>query len=238
MLKTRELREFFHSPIFYVVMGVFLALSGYRFFSLILSFIENASYYPEYMVGDSLNSMLDMDPVYHIFPQLFIFYSYLCVMAVSVLDLNLGRDRMLGLDKVELLSGTNSVLSLLLRKSLSTSVIVCSMMAPTLLYPAVISIFTKLDWGIIFSSYLGLFILIGLSSAIVSVAGVFRMPVAVGIFLNTVILLFLNFYFFEQMFSPFFFGTIKIDVIMVVTAVYLAALYLAKGLYEAVRVYT
>ncbi len=237
MLKTREIREFFHSPIFYVVMAVFLALSGYKFFSLLLSFIESMSYYPEYIYGDNIGSMMNLHAAYYIFPQLFMFYSYLCVMAVSVLDLNLGRDRMLGLDKVELLSGNKSVLGLVLRKSLSTSVVVCSMMVPTLLYPAIISVFTELDWGMILSAYLGLFILVGLSSGIVSVAGVFKIPFAVGIFLNMVILLSLNFYFFEHMFSPFFFGTIRLDVLILSTLLFFFAVSLAKRLYISVRIY-
>ena len=186
MLRSRELKELFHNPVFYVIVAVFLSLSGYKFFSLLQSFIEESSYYPEYVYGSKISSMMGMDVAYYIFPQLFMFYSYLCVMAVSVLGSGLGHDRLMDMDKIELLSTSKSVKGLIFRKIMSCSIVIYAMLIPTLIYPFIINIFTSVDWGLLLSSYTGIFFLVLMMSGINSIIGIFRFPVAVGIFLNMV----------------------------------------------------
>ncbi len=237
MLRSRELKELFHNPVFYVIVAVFLSLSGYKFFSLLQSFIEESSYYPEYVYGSKISSMMGMDVAYYIFPQLFMFYSYLCVMAVSVLGSGLGHDRLMDMDKIELLSTSKSIKGLIFRKIISCSIVIYAMLIPTLIYPLIINIFTSVDWGLLLASYIGIFFLVLMMSGINSIIGVFRFPVAVGIFLNMVILLFLHFYFFENMYSSFFFGAVKLDVVLFSITVLLSALALATSFYKAVRMY-
>jgi len=84
---------------------------------------------------------------------------------------------------------------------------------------------------------LGLSILIVLCSGLVSITGIFKLPQAVGIFLNLVILLFAYFYLFDSMFSSFFFGVVRSSTVVFSLAVFLASLFLASSFYKAVRMY-
>ena len=238
MLRSREVKEFFSSSVFYIVTAIFISLSGYKFYSLLLAFIDTISVYPEYIVGSQVGSMMGSDAGSYIFPQLFMFYAYLCVMAVSVLSSGLGHDRFMDMDKIELLSTGVNPLSLVVRKSLSTVISVMFMLAPTIVYPAVISLFTYIDWGIILSSYLGLFLLIFIYSGLASVPGVFKLPQSVGIFLNLVALLFIHFYYFDAVFAPFFYGVLRVSTILFSIVIFFASSLMSRSLYKAVRIYS
>ena len=237
MLKTRELRELFHSPVFYIVTAIFIALSGYKFYSLLLSFVENMSFYPDYVFGEELSSVMGANAGAYIFPQLFMFYAYLCVMSVSVISMGIGHDRMLDLDKIELLASRTSPLKLILRKVLATFVAILFMLIPTLLYPAMLSLFSPVDWGVVLSSYVGLSMLVLLCAALVSIPGVFKLPQAVGVFLNLVILLSMHFYFFDPILASFFFGVIRASTVVFFFVLFIASLFLSLSFYKAVKTY-
>ena len=234
----REFREFFSSPAFYIIAALFLALSGYRFYSLMLSYMDLMSSYPEYIVGGEISSLMGLDPNIFIFPKLFEFYSYLVLLSVPVINIGIAYDSSNSIDKMELMIRGVSEYRYILRKAFVSSIILIIIIIPTFLYPLILWIFTEPDKGLLLSSYAGLFLLIFASSCLVSPIGVLSNPISVTVFLNMVVLFFTYTYFWSSSFSPFLYGMLKFSTIIEVLIFSALMIFISGKIYQSKRIYS
>lgn len=238
MKRYREFREFFSSPVFYIVAGIFLVLSGYKFYSLLVSYIDLMDVYPDYLVGTEIKELMGVSVNNFLFPRLFSFYSYLTLISIPILNSGIGYDRFAGLDKLELTASGRSEMDLILRKIFTSTFIMLVILVPTVLYPFIIAVFTKVDSGIVFSSYAGLVLLIFLSSCIVTPFSVLKIPFAVSIFMNMVLLFIVYLYFLGPVFDPFMFGVIRVSTLLFIAFLSFAFIFISKNIYLSTRLFT
>ncbi|MCX6112323.1 MAG: hypothetical protein NTY22_03420 [Proteobacteria bacterium] len=237
MRTNRELKEFFSNPVFYIIAGVFLALSGYKFYSLILSYTDIISSYPDYMFGGEISALMGMNVNTFLFPKLFGFYSYLILAAVPVLNAGIGYDRTLEIDKIELMVNGLTETGLIIRKIITTTLLMLLILSPTILYPMILSVFTDIDYGVIVSSYIGLLILVFAASCVVTPFGIIKMPIAVSIFFNVVILIIVYIYVLEPVFSSFLYGSIKLSLLLFIAIFSSALILFSSKIYESTRIF-
>jgi ABC-2 type transport system permease protein len=141
-LLGKELRALFVQPIAYVLIAVFLLVMGY-------AFVTNLA-------------MTRSAALVRIMFQA----AVLLLLFVPLITMRLlAEERRHG--TLELLLATPAREGdIVLAKFVASMTLVAVMLAPTLLYPAVLAWFGKPDWGPIYSGYLGLLLLASLLSAI------------------------------------------------------------------------
>ncbi len=237
MIKFREFKEIFNTPAFYVLAAVFLALSGYKFYSLLLSYTDLLSTYPDYIFGAEVKQISNIDVNSFLFPKLFEFYSYMIVVAVPVLSSSLGHERLYELDKVELTAGGVTELLLIIRKLLFVCSIFFILFIPTLIYPLFLAVFTSVDWGLLLSSYIGVLLLAFMMASLCVPIGLTRINFTVSVFLNLVLAIATFVYFFESLFSSFWFGIVRLSIMLFVVIISVAFLFLARRIYVSTRIF-
>ena len=141
-LLGKELRALFVQPIAYVLIAVFLLVMGY-------AFVTNLA-------------MTRSAALVRIMFQA----AVLLLLLVPLITMRLlAEERRHG--TLELLLATPArEHDIVLAKFVASMSLVAVMLAPTLLYPAVLAWFGKPDWGPIYSGYLGLLLLASLLSAV------------------------------------------------------------------------
>lgn len=237
MRTFREFKEILNTPAFYILAAVFLALSGYKFYSLLLSYTDLISMYPDYIFGTEAKQISNIDVNRFLFPKLFEFYSYMIVVAVPVLSSSLGYERLYELDKIELSAGGTTELSLIIRKLLFVCSIFFILFIPTLIYPLFLSVFTPVDWGLLLSSYIGVILLAFMLAALCAPVGLAKINFTVSVFLNLVLVIATFVYFFEPLFSSFWFGIIRLSIIIFIALLSVAFLFLARRVYVSTRIF-
>ena len=127
----REFRSYFLSPIAYIVISIFLLVTGWFFFSTF--FIYNQA---------SLRIFFNLLPI------IFSFVVPAITMRLFSEELNIGSYEILRTMPVTLLD-------IVLGKFTAALVFIGVMLIPTLAYPACISFLGKLDWGPVVGGYIG-----------------------------------------------------------------------------------
>jgi ABC-2 type transport system permease protein len=150
----KEMRLYFTSPVAYVIIGIFLLLAGYFFYSIFAFFTMasmqaamNPQFARELNVTDSV-----MRPL----------FSNLSVILLLLMPLVTMR-----LFAEERRSGTLELLltfpirdgAVLLGKYLSALSVYAIMLALTLAYPLMLFYFARVEWGPILTGYLGLLLM-------------------------------------------------------------------------------
>lgn len=134
-LLAKEVRALFHSPIAYIVIAVFLFLTGYSF-TLTLFINKYAT-------------------LVHIFFQ----SAGLLLLIVPIITMRLfAEERKAGTLEL-LLTAPVRESHVVLAKYLASMAVVLTMLALTSAYAAVLGIFGSPEWGPIYSGYLGLVLL-------------------------------------------------------------------------------
>jgi ABC-2 type transport system permease protein len=134
-LLTKEVRGLFHSPIAYIVIAVFLFLTGYSF-TLTLFINKYAT-------------------LVHIFFQ----SAGLLLLIIPIITMRLfAEERKAGTLEL-LLTAPVRESHVVLAKYLASMAVVLTMLALTSAYAAVLGIFGSPEWGPIYSGYLGLALL-------------------------------------------------------------------------------
>ncbi len=132
---TKELISYFVSPVAYVVLTVFLALSGY-FFVNILFYTKEASL--RYLLGNMSVTFLFVTPLL----TMRLFAEEKRTNTMELLVTSPLRD-----------------FEMVLGKYFASLFIVLMMLSATLIYPICLSIYGDPDWGPILAGYLGVFLL-------------------------------------------------------------------------------
>ncbi|HXA96673.1 MAG TPA: ABC transporter permease subunit [Candidatus Dormibacteraeota bacterium] len=147
----KEMRLYFGSPVAYVVFTFFLVISGW-FFSTIFLFYSDASMrsFMQPQFGQNLNVIENvMRPLFTNMSVVLLFFIPMLTMRLFAEEQKSGTIELLLTYPVrdgEVLAG----------KYLAALALYGLLLALTLLYPALIAYFTRVEWGPILSGYLGL----------------------------------------------------------------------------------
>lgn len=128
---SKELRDYFVSPIAYIVISVFLLVTGWFFFS------------PFFLFNQA--SLRDF---FNLLPPVFSFIMPALTMRLFAEEFNTGSYEILETLPV------NS-LDIILGKFLAVAVLVAALLVPTLSYAVSVSLLGDLDWGPVAGGYLG-----------------------------------------------------------------------------------
>jgi ABC-2 type transport system permease protein len=131
-IARRELKAYFNSPIAYIVVGAFLLIAGYLYFSTV--FLAGSA---------SLRSFFSVAPI------LFVVFAPAIAMRLISEELRSGT--------LELLT-TMPVRDhqVILGKFVAALAVICSALAMTFIYAITIASVGDLDWGPVVGGYLGL----------------------------------------------------------------------------------
>ena len=153
----KEIKAFFSSPIAYTVIVMFQIMSGYFFYSVVRYYDSMSTYANRRHQTWEALSLMDgiFRPMYDNISVLLLFLVPIITMRLFAEEKKSGTIEMLftyPLKDQEIITG----------KFLASLTVLVTMYIPTLLYPIIISMFGKIEWPVIVSTYLGL-ILMGMS---------------------------------------------------------------------------
>jgi ABC-2 type transport system permease protein len=164
----KEMRLYFSSPVAWVVVAVFLVIAGYFFYN-IFAFFALAS------MQSAMNPSMarELNVTDSVLRPLFSNVSVILLLLMPLVTMRLFAE--------ERRSGTIELLltypvrdgAVLIAKYLSAVALYAIMLACTLLYPAMVAWFARLEWGPLVTGYLGLLLM----------GGTF---IAVGIFASSI----------------------------------------------------
>ena len=138
----REFRTYFVSPIAYIVITIFLLVTGWFFFTTFFLFNQA-----------TLRNFFSMLPV------IFAFVVPAITMRLIAEEFNVGSYE-------TLLTLPVTYLDVILGKFLACLALVAAMLAPTLAYAITVSALGELDWGPVIGGYVGALLLGGAFAAI------------------------------------------------------------------------
>ncbi len=153
-IARKEVLSFFFAPMAYIVMASFLVMNGFLF-SLILAALSQP--------GASSAS-----PMALFFGGTLFFWIFMILMA-PVLTMRLGAEERKTGTLETLLTAPVSDAEVVLGKYLGALAMVLALWLPTLLYCGVLSRFSEIDWGTVWTGYLG----VGLVSLFFTAVGLF-----------------------------------------------------------------
>lgn len=127
----KEFKSYFVSPIAYIVISIFLLVTGWFFFSTF------------FLVGQA-----NLRNFFSLLPIIFSFVVPAVTMKLFSEELNIGSYE-------TLLTMPVTFTDIILGKFAASLVFIAAMLVPTLFYPVMISFFGQLDWGPVAGGYLG-----------------------------------------------------------------------------------
>ncbi|MDY6970779.1 MAG: ABC transporter [Thermodesulfobacteriota bacterium] len=140
----RELKAYFVSPIAYIVISIFLLITGWFFFSVFF-----------------LYNQADLRNFFTMLPIIFSFVVPAVTMRLFSEELNVGTYEIL-------LTMPVTILDVVLGKFAAAIAFVSAMLVPTLAYPVTASFLGQLDWGPVAGGYVGA-VLLGSAFAAIGV---------------------------------------------------------------------
>ena len=138
----KELYAYFLSPIAYIVIAIFLIVTGWFFFSTFFLF-----------------NQANLRNFFALMPIMFSFVVPAVTMRLFAEELNIGSHELL-------LTMPVSVRQVVLGKYLAGTFFMVITLLPTLSYPLTISFLGQLDWGPVVGGYIGTFLLSGAFCAV------------------------------------------------------------------------
>jgi ABC-2 type transport system permease protein len=141
-IMKRELRSFFVSPIAYIVISIYLAITGWFFFSTFF-----------------LAGRADLRSFFGLMPVLFAFTIPAVTMRLFSEEYSTGSYEMLKTQPI----ATGDIVA---GKFFSSVLFILIMLVPTIIYAISISFVGSLDWGPVAGGYLGAVLLAGTYSSI------------------------------------------------------------------------
>jgi ABC-2 type transport system permease protein len=127
----KEFSAYFISPIAYIVIAIFLLVTGWFFFATFFLF-----------------NQANLRSFYALLPVVFAFVIPAITMRLISEEINVGSDEIL-------LTMPVTLRDVILGKFLASVALVVAMMIPTIAYPLTVSFMGQLDWGPVVGGYLG-----------------------------------------------------------------------------------
>ena len=147
-IAKKDFRAYFASPMAYVVIGAFLFIMGWMFYSNMMYFL---SYQEQMQYGGQSVSLTD-----GIIRPLFGNMTIILLFAVPFITMRLFAEERKNHTLELLMTSPITITQMVAGKFLSSLLLVGVMLAVTLAYPLTLGILGNPDWGPIFSSYLGI----------------------------------------------------------------------------------
>jgi ABC-2 type transport system permease protein len=145
-IAKKEYKSYFVSPVGYIVIGVYLILSGWFLFSTLF-----------------FSKSVTLREFFNLMPLIMSFIVPAITMKSFSEEYKTGSYEMLGTLPL-------TTIDITLGKFLGSWLFVLTMLVPTLIYPISISTLGDLDWGIVLSGYIGAILLTGAFTAIGTLA--------------------------------------------------------------------
>jgi ABC-2 type transport system permease protein len=139
---NKEFKSYFVSPIAYIVISIFLLVTGWFFFTTF--FIYNQA---------------DLRGFFSLLPLIFSFVVPAITMRLFSEELNVGSYE-------TLLTMPVTFIDVVAGKFLASVAFIAAMLVPTLAYPIIISFLGEMDWGPVIGGYIGAILLGAAFSAI------------------------------------------------------------------------
>ena len=133
----KEFYAYFLSPIAYIVISIFLVVTGWFFFSTFFIY-----------------DLAGMRNFFAMMPIIFSFVAPAVTMRLFSEELNVGSYELL-------LTMPVTIRQVVLGKFLAGVIFMAMMLLPTISYPVTISFLGELDWGPVFGGYVGAILLAG-----------------------------------------------------------------------------
>ena len=127
----KEFNAYFVSPIAYIVISIFLLVTGWFFFTTFFLF-----------------NQANLRTFYTLLPVVFAFVIPAITMRLISEELNIGSDEILFTMPV-------TYGDVILGKFLASVALIIAMLIPTLAYPLTVSFMGQLDWGPVVGGYIG-----------------------------------------------------------------------------------
>ena len=127
----KEFSAYFVSPIAYIVISIFLLVTGWFFFSTFFLF-----------------NQANLRTFYTLLPVVFAFVIPAITMRLISEELNVGSDEIL-------LTMPVTYGDVILGKFFASVALIIAMLTPTLAYPLTVSFMGQLDWGPVMGGYIG-----------------------------------------------------------------------------------
>jgi ABC-2 type transport system permease protein len=150
----KEMRLYFSSPIAWVILTIFTLITGYFFYSIF-------AYYTLASMQSMMNPMMarEMNVTDNVLRPLFSNISVILLLLMPLLTMRLFAE--------ERRSGTIELLltypvrdgAVLMGKYLAALAMYGVMLAVTLVYPALVLYFARVEWGVLLTGYLGLLLM-------------------------------------------------------------------------------
>lgn len=152
-IARRDFRSYFTSPIAYIVLGAFLGIMGWMFYWSLSYFVSESARFSQ---GGNKVSITDavIRPLYGNMAVIFLFLLPFVTMRLFAEERKLQTIQLL-------ITSPVTLGEIVLGKFLSSFLLVCSMLAMTFVYPAVLLFTSSPDIGPIFTSLLGTLLLAG-----------------------------------------------------------------------------
>lgn len=131
LIFNKEFKDYFASPIAYIVIAIFLAIIGWLFFSAFFIF-----------------NQADMRRFFNLLPLLLALVVPIITMRLFSEELNVGSYELL-------LTLPVTFRDIIVGKFLAALAFVVALLVPTLAYPVFISFIGDLDWGVTIGGYIG-----------------------------------------------------------------------------------
>lgn len=138
----KEFNAYFISPIAYIVIAIFLLITGWFFFATFFIF-----------------NQANLRTFYTLLPLVFAFVIPAITMRLISEEINVGSDEIL-------LTMPVTFQDVILGKFLASVALVVAMLIPTFAYPLTVSLMGQLDWGPVIGGYVGAVFLAAAFSAI------------------------------------------------------------------------
>ncbi len=138
----REFNAYFISPIAYIVISIFLLVTGWFFFATFFLF-----------------NQANLRTFYALLPVIFAFVIPAITMRLISEELNVGSDEIL-------LTMPVTARDVILGKFFASVAMIIAMLVPTFAYPLTVSLMGPLDWGPVIGGYMGAILLGAAFSAV------------------------------------------------------------------------
>jgi ABC-2 type transport system permease protein len=131
LIFQKEFKDYFISPIAYIVIAIFLLVTGWLFFSAFFIYDQ-----------------ADLRRFFNLLPLIFALVVPIITMRLFSEELNVGSYEIL-------LTMPVTFTDIIIGKFLAGAGFVVAILLPTLSYPIFISFLGELDWGVVLGSYVG-----------------------------------------------------------------------------------
>ena len=153
LIARKDIRSYFISPIAYIIVAVYMLLVGWMFFNLLSFFLMSASQYSQFAqfnMGQKPNVTESvLRPLFGNMNVILLFVAPFVTMRLFAEE---RRDHTLEL----YLTSPVRPIQVVLGKFLAGTVMLLIMASSTLIFPIILQLVITPDWGVIFSSYLGI----------------------------------------------------------------------------------